>query len=322
MIDYLSLFILAVFVMALGWLSRRAWRAKQSIVKWLGGGLAAILTVAVSVALVAAMYGYWKLNRSYDNPVSDISVSITPEKIQRGAKLAILCADCHAPDEGQPMTGNDFLDDGAPPIGTFFAPNLTPVHLADWSDGEIIRAIREGVHRSGRSLLIMPSGFFRNLSDADAEAIVAYLRSLPPEGEDTPPNRLNALGAVMVLSLPIFEAQSPIIESVTSPPPSATAEYGAYAASFTCEGCHGADLMGDPKFEAPPLLAIPLAWSEDQFIAFIRTGTRPDGTSVNEDLMSWKVLSDFFSEDDELRAIYAHLEAVSTQSIHGNPGGE
>ena len=43
------------------------------------------------------------------------------------------------------LTGQDFLGEDAPPIGTFFAPNLTPVHLADWSDGEIVRAIRETV---------------------------------------------------------------------------------------------------------------------------------------------------------------------------------
>jgi hypothetical protein len=79
-----------------------------------------------------------------------------------------------------------------------------PAHLADWSDGEIVRAIRQGVHRSGRSLLIMPSSSWHNLSDEDVQSIVAYLRSLPPEGSSTPPDRLNALGAVLSLISPLL----------------------------------------------------------------------------------------------------------------------
>jgi cytochrome c553 len=182
------------------------------------------------------------------------------------------------------------------------------VHLADWSDGDIVRAIREGIHPSGRSLLIMPSRVLRNLSDEDVQAIVAYLRYLPPEGEETPPNRLNTLGAIMVLKASIFEAQPPVTEPVLSPPAGPTAAYGAYLSSFTCEICHGADLLGDPKFQGPPLVAIPIAWSDEDFIDFMRTGIRPDGSSVDEEAMPWKDLSRMFSDDEELLAIYAFLQ--------------
>jgi hypothetical protein len=57
-----------------------------------------------------------------------------------------------------PLSGQDFME-GAP-FGTFYAPDLTQTNLADWSDGEIVRAIREDVHKDGRSLLIMPSNAF------------------------------------------------------------------------------------------------------------------------------------------------------------------
>lgn len=273
--------------------------------------LAGLLALAVSVLLGAALFGYWKLNHIHDNPVPQVSVAATPEQVARGARFEPYCAGCHAPETGAPMTGRDFLGEDAPPIGTFYAPNLTPVHLEAWSDGAIVRAIREGVHRSGRSLLIMPSSVLRNLSDEDVQAIVAYLRSLPAEGSETPPNNLNVLGAVMANMVPIFEAQSPITEPVAAPEAGATAEYGAYLSSFTCQLCHGPDLHGDG--ETPTLHHIALAWDEHQFMNFMRTGIRPGGSSVDSEAMPWEDLSRFLREDDELRAIYAHLKDITEE---------
>jgi cytochrome c553 len=153
----------------------------------------------------------------------------------------------------------------------------------------------------------MPSKQLRHLSDEDVFSIVAYLRSLPPEGEATPLNRLNVLGAIMVLSAPIFEAQPPLSGPVIAPPPGPTTAYGTYLSSFTCDICHGTDGLGDPDFPSPPLIGIPAAWNEHAFIDFMRTGIRPDGTSVDEERMPWKEMSAFLGDDDELRAIYAHM---------------
>lgn len=275
-----------------------------------GSGLAALLTLVI---LGAVLFGYWKLNRSYDNPVPQVTVALTPERLARGARFEPYCGGCHAPEPGMPMTGQDFLGEDAPPIGTFHAPNLTPVQLDDWSDGEIIRAIREGIHRNGRSLLIMPSRILRNLSDDDVQAIVAYLRSLPPEGSETPGNRLNVLGAAMASIAPIFEAQPPVTEPIKAPPPGPTAEYGAYLSSFTCAFCHGEGLQGDPQFAAPGLTFVPQVYSEQDFIDFMRTGVRPNGSSVDGEKMPWQDMSRFLTEDDELRAIYAHMERLATQ---------
>jgi len=215
------------------------------------------------------------------------------------------------------MEGQDMLQD-APSIvgvlfGTIYAPNLTPTHLGHWTDGEIIRAIREGVHRSGRSLIFMPSTAFRNLSDDDVQAIVAYLRSQPPVEPDTPPNRLNVLGAIGAnfddpeTLQPIFEAQPPVTEPVVAPPAGPTEAYGEYLASYTCPLCHGADLGGNEAFRAPGLAGVGLTWTEEQFINFMRTGERPSGPPVDGELMPWEDLSKIFEDDDDLRAIFAYL---------------
>lgn len=275
MFDFFGVFFLVLLVFVFGWLVSRAWRLKRPALKWLGATVAGLLMLTLVVLLGAALFGYWKLNRSHDNPVPQLSVSMTPERLARGERFEPICAGCHAPEADTAMTGKDFLGEDAPPIGDFYAPNLTPAHLADWSDGEIVRAIREGVHRSGRSLLIMPSEFFHQLSDEDVQSIVAFLRSLAPQGVDTPPNRLNVLGAIMANIAPIFQVQAPITEPVLAPSAGPTATYGAYLTSFTCELCHGVDLLGDAG--TPPLLAIPPAWGEQNFIKFMRTGTRLEG---------------------------------------------
>jgi mono/diheme cytochrome c family protein len=261
-----------------------------------------LATLAAGVALGAVLVGYWHLNRTYDNPVPELTIATTAERVTRGERLGQLCAGCHAPDTAEAMVGRDFLGNDAPPIGSFHAPNLTPAHLADWTDGEIVRAIREGVHRNGRSLLIMPSSAWHNLSDEDVYSIVA-----------TPPNRLNALGAVLSLFAAIREVQPHIDGPVLSPPPGPTAAYGAYVSSFTCQACHGSDLLGNPDLPAPPLVAIPLAWSEDEFVQFIRTGLRPNGSSVDGEAMPWSDLSRLLNEDEEVRGVYAYLVGVAAE---------
>lgn len=311
MFDFIGVSILLLSLVAFAWLTRRAWRARRPFVRWTAVIASGALTIGSGVLLGAALVGYWTLNRTRDNPLPQMSVASTPEMVARGARFEPYCASCHAPEVGAPMTGRDFLEGDAPPVGRFHAPNLTPLHLAQWSDGEIVRAIREGVHRNGRSLLIMPSSVLRNVSDSDVQAIVAYLRSLPPEGSETPPNRLNVLGAVMINLAPIVEAQPPITGPVTAPPPGPTAEYGAYLSSLTCAICHGDDLLGEPVSATPTLAHIPQIWDEAQFLHFMRTGTRPGGASVDGDAMPWESLGRFLREDDDVLAVYRHLESLA-----------
>jgi len=63
------------------------------------------------------------------------------------------------------------------------APNIstdTTTGIGEWSDDEIIRAIREGVGRDGRLLNPeMPYRYFRGLNSVELRSIVIYLRSIP-----------------------------------------------------------------------------------------------------------------------------------------------
>lgn len=123
----------------------------------------------------------------------------TGATVERGAYLVqiAICKDCHSPrapdgsyDEAHLMSGGGIaiaLGDGQ----LLQPPNLTndvETGLGAWSDADIIKAIRTGVARSGRTLHpAMPYEVaFSRMSDDDVKAIVAYLRALPPQRRAIP----------------------------------------------------------------------------------------------------------------------------------------
>lgn len=89
-----------------------------------------------------------------------------------------LCASCHEESGG----AGTLAGSNTPVHGTTnaFGPNLTPdpdTGLGGWTDEQIINAMRLGVDDEGVALCVMPR--FGTMSDQEARAIVAYLRSLP-----------------------------------------------------------------------------------------------------------------------------------------------
>lgn len=319
----IGLLILLALVVLFGWLAMRAWGSQRAWLKWLGVILSGLLTLVFLLLFVVALIGTFKLYAPASNPVAQVKVAGTPEQIKRGEKFANFCAGCHSASGNLPLDGSkaNFVEEG-PPVGTVFASNLTPAgELKDWSDGEIIRALREGVHKSGRPLIIMPSNIFRNLSDADAQAIVAYLRSQPATknnpGADAPANQLNLLGALFVgAGMFPTATQPPITQPVVAPPAGTSGEYGKYLVSVLgCHECHGEDLAGiAPSDFGPPagpnLTVLMPKWSEAEFMKTIRTGTDPTGHALNPKEMPWKEISTF-ATDDELKAIFAYLKALT-----------
>jgi len=319
MFDFVGVGILALVTLVFGWLFTRAWGSKNALLKWGGLVLTGLLTLLPGLLLALSLVGFYKLNARHPNPVVEVTVEGTPEQIARGAKFAEFCAGCHSPTAKPPLVGQNFFPPGeGPPAGTLYAANLTPAgELKDWTDGEIIRAIREGVHKDGRSLLIMPSEIFRNMSDEDVQSVVAYLRSQPAIEPDTPRARLNVVGAILVNIFPLFTVQAPITAPIVAPPEAPTAEYGEYLVSnLGCRVCHGPDLTGGVAsgFGPPPgpnLTQIVPNWSEEQFMSFIRTGADPvDGREIDPGMMPWKEIS-AFATDDDLKAIYAYVHNLT-----------
>jgi mono/diheme cytochrome c family protein len=117
----------------------------------------------------------------------------------RGEYLAAImdCGGCHTggaligkPDPKLALAGSA-IGFQIPELGTFYPPNLTPdreTGLGSWSAAEIVTAVRTGVRPDGRILApIMPWHSYAALTDADAGALAAYLKSIPPVRNATPP---------------------------------------------------------------------------------------------------------------------------------------
>lgn len=325
MFDIIGVLILIVLIAVFGFLTIRAWKLKNIFLKWLVMVFTGLLTTIPMALLVLALIGYSKLNEQYDNPVAMIQVDGTTEQIARGEKLAYICSNCHTPGSQLPLSGSNFaMKFDFPPLGTLYAPNLTPSgNITDWTDGEVIRAIREGVHRTGRSLLIMPSGNYRNMSNEDVQALVAFLRSQPDTGRPTPNNQFNLLGAVFMNLSDFRTAQLPA--GLVTTPQAGTPEYGKYLVEIIgCGDCHGAQLQGkvDNGQPGPPsgpnLTKIIPQWTEEQFMTFFNTGTLPGGGQVpiltldsgfSEPRMPWPMVR-AATTDDELKAMYAYLHSL------------
>ncbi len=326
MFDFLGVLTLVGLMVLFGFLAARAWRIKNTLLRWVGAGLAGVLALIVVGVLGLALRSYYLLNEQHNVPVAAVTVAGTPEQLARGEQLAHLCINCHSPNGELPLAGADFVTRfDMPPMGTLYAPNLTPGgDIDDWTDGEVIRAIREGVHRDGRSLLIMPSNIGRNYSDGDVQALVAYLRSQPATGGPTPRNQLNLLGALFLNLADLRTVQAPV-GNVTAPPTTDTLAYGRYMVDIVgCRDCHGEHLQGkvDTGQAGPPsgpnLTRIVPTWTEAEFMTFFNTGMMPNGATVPMEVlasgfstprMPWNEVR-AATTDAELKAMYAYLSTL------------
>ena len=182
-------------------------------------------------------------------PPASIRVELTPARLARGKYLFHTicdCVGCHA--------GRDFTRFGGPVIegtigqgfvfppelglpGTLVAPNITPdkeTGIGNWTDGEKIRAIREGISRDGSVLFpMMPYPYFKQMSDEDVYSIVAYMNALPPIK-----NRLARSSIKFPVSMFIKSVPQPA-GKVPEPDRSTPAKYGEYLATLGgCAECH------------------------------------------------------------------------------------
>jgi mono/diheme cytochrome c family protein len=256
------------------------------------------------------------------------AVAETP--VERGEYLVrgpMGCGNCHTPmgPEGFVMEqelGGRLVDD-IPEVFTAWAPNITPAgRIAEWSDAELARAIREGVRPDG-SLIgpPMPFSMYRGLGDEDLAAVVAFLRTLPAVENEVPASTYH---------IPLPPAYGPPVESVTAPERGVTAEYGAYLAGPVshCMECHtpmgpqGPMLdtalgQGGFEFHGPWGTSIAsnltssedglAGYSDDEIKAMVTQGVRPDGSAMMPP-MPYGYLAQMTPED--LDAVVLYLRSL------------
>jgi mono/diheme cytochrome c family protein len=142
---------------------------------------------------VPASEYYAPLPPAYGPPVGHVPEVPREDQVRYGEYLAGPvghCMDCHTPRVNGVLQRDKWGAGG----GVFEKPfvydwtavsrNITPnpdVGIGKWTDAEIKRAITQGISRDGTKLKpFMGFDFYKGMDAADLDAIVAYLRSLPP----------------------------------------------------------------------------------------------------------------------------------------------
>lgn len=161
--------------------------------------------------------------------------------LERGTYLMrsiVACGNCHTPKgpdgelPGMELAGGFLIEDK--PF-TAYAPNITPdveTGIGGWTDEQIIMAIREGRRPDGTVVgPPMPIALYRNMSDRDVQAIVAYIRAAKPVKNEVPRT---------VYRMPLPPSYGPPVKSVAEVPRDDKLAYGAYLAGPLghCIECH------------------------------------------------------------------------------------
>jgi mono/diheme cytochrome c family protein len=136
------------------------------------------------------------LPSAYGPPVTKVAEVSRDDKLAYGAYLAGPvghCIECHTPFKAQGVLDMSKVGAGGRELEAFspdggsaivISANITSDResgLGLWSDGEIKTAIRLGESKDGRELVrTMPFDWYAQISEADLDSIVVYLRSLKP----------------------------------------------------------------------------------------------------------------------------------------------
>jgi mono/diheme cytochrome c family protein len=250
--------------------------------------------------------------------------------VRRGAYLVngiLACGNCHTPKgpagdlPGRELAGG--LEFREEPF-TAYAPNLTgdpETGIGNWSDEAIVAAIREGRRPDGSIVgPPMPVEFYRAMSDDDARAVVAYLRSIPAVRNAVPRSEYR---------MPLPASYGPPVGAVPAVMPADGLAYGAYLAAVGhCMECHtpfGPEPdrmarmgMGGAAFPGPWGTSIAAnitsdpktgigRWTDAEVMRAITQGISVDGTPLKPPMAFHAYAT---MTQDDLRALVAWIRTV------------
>ncbi len=298
-----------------------------------------------AILLLLAIGGiYLKTALPNTGEAPQLTVQKTPERIAHGKYLAhhvAVCMDCHSKRDwslysgpmaaaGQGGGGEAFISEMGFP-GNFYAPNITPYHLADWTDGEIFRAVTTGVNKEGKALFpVMAYHRFGRMDAEDVKDMIAYIRTLPPVENTPPPSEPAFPVSLLINTMPQKAA------FVTRPAKHDAIAYGAYLVNVAgCVDCHsqtekgavipGTEFGGGMAFEQPagtlrsPNITFDAgtgigSWSKETFVNRFRNYADSNykaaavGPQDFNTPMPWTMYAGMTPED--LGAIYDYLRSL------------
>jgi mono/diheme cytochrome c family protein len=311
----------------------------KKILKRVLAGLGALIGLLI-MAVIVKFYVLSPKSR----PAPVLTAPTNAEAIERGRYLVhhvAACVGCHSeiqetvpgepPVDGRLGVGRDFGEIPNYPVH-IRAANLTPdgdTGLGGWTDGEIARAMREGVSKDGRNLFPqMPYTTYREtLSDGEVLDIIAYLRTLKPVKNDPGKTSVNFPISMFIRAVP---------QPLETPPPPAPSPSDKLARgkwllkTASCNDCHdsvnekmekieGKALAGGFKFPLPNDRGYAIApnitsdnatgigtYTDDDLRRVFEEGKGKSGRNLY--VMPWSYYKGMTKEDKE--ALFAALRAV------------
>jgi mono/diheme cytochrome c family protein len=268
-----------------------------------------------------------------------IASTIVPNGLEQGKYLVesvTICFECHSERDfskpgwpippGRVGSGRVLWGEGSP--NQVIAPNITPdvaTGIGQWSDEEIVRAIKEGIGKNGRLLNPeMPSRYFHSLGDDEVHSIVLYLRSIPAVRNQLPE---------MAKYTPGKHPPTIAMDSIRLTKSSNMVTRGAHLVRLAgCETCHtpsngegfirGLDFAGGKVFRhgdraaaSSNLTPDPSGisyYDEELFLKVVKTGRV--GARPIFSAMPWHFYRNL--TDADLEAIFAYLQALPPVKHH------
>jgi mono/diheme cytochrome c family protein len=299
------------------------------------------LLITLGIVLLIGLVGFLFIEirgiPSYEAKKIDYKVEVTPERVERGKKLALLlCANCHKDHQTGVLTGHHMLD-SPKEFGTVYSQNITQdknYGIGSWTDGEILYLLRTGIKRDGK---YAPPWMAKlpNMADEDINSVIAFLRSDDPMVAATPtpdkpcePSFLaKFLATIAFKPLPMPE------QKIEMPDTNNAIELGKYLVfNLECFSCHSADyktndymnpeksvgFMGGGNkplnMEGKVMVTQNLSpddetgigrWTQERFINALKNGIMENQPSLRFPMVPFVYLT-----DQEAKAIYAYLRTV------------
>jgi mono/diheme cytochrome c family protein len=250
--------------------------------------------------------------------------------VKQGRYLAAIgnCNDCHTVRGGKSFAGQLPVPT---PFGTIFSSNITPdaeTGIGRWSEAAFRRAMRSGVNRDGQHLYpTFPYDHFTNVTDADDQALYAYLMTRQPVRA---PARENELSFPLDRRFVIAGWKLLFLRHGTYQPDAAqSAEWnrGAYLVEGLahCGSCHtprnalgaerasaqfaGGDVDNWHAYAINAQSPAPVPWDADALFAYLRDGWHPDH-GVARGPMAQVVSNLSSAPQDDIRAIATYMAGV------------
>jgi hypothetical protein len=304
-----------------------------------------LMIFGLLILLVIGGLAYVKFALPNVGKAPDISIQSTPAMLERGKYLAhhvAVCIDCHSerdwtkfsgpPKESSYGQGGEIFDQKMGFPGAYYAKNITPAGIGEWTDGEVFRAITSGVSKDGSPLFpIMPHPNYGQTSQEDMYSIIAYLRTLKPIQ-----NKVKKASSDFPMNFIIhLIPQKPNLKPIPSKKDGVA--YGKYLITMaSCGDCHtkqvkgakveGMDYAGGFEFPLPDIGTLRSSnitpdketgiggWTKEQFVERFKVYASQNYTPKSvakgdfNSIMPWTMYADMTEED--LGAIYDYLRTV------------